>query len=177
MNMLQKYFKHITCIALMIVVSSCEIEEVNNPNDPNRDELEANATIGELNNLVAGTESLMRKELGFYYDVTGIVGREFYFITDADPRYTGELLGKDQQTLDPAGFYGTRPYAGRYAVIRNANVLLTAIGNTSAPLDASQKNGYIGFAKTAQAYSLLLALNFQYENGIRIDVADEDALG
>jgi hypothetical protein len=177
MNMLQKYFKHIACIALMIVLGSCEIEEVANPNDPNRDELQNNATVGELNNLVAGTESLMRKELGFYYDVTGIVGREFYFFTDADPRYTGELLGKDAQTLDPAGFYGTRPYAGRYAVVRNANVLLTAIGNTSAPLSASQKNGYIGFAKTAQAYSLLLAVNFQYQNGIRIDVNNEDALG
>ncbi len=44
-------------------------------------------------------------------------------------------------------------------------------------MDDSQKNGYIGFAKTVQAYSLLQALNFQYENGIRIDVADEDALG
>ena len=177
MNMLHKYFKYITCIALMIAVSSCEIDEVKNPNDPNRDELEANANIGELNNLVAGTESLLRKEVGFYYDVSGIVGREFYFFTDADPRYTGELLGKDQQTLDPAGFYGTRPYAGRYAVVRNANILLAAISNTTAPLDDSQKNGYIGFAKTAQAYSLLLALNFQYENGIRIDVEDEDALG
>jgi len=177
MNMLQKYIKHIACIALMIVASSCEIEDVNNPNDPNRDELEANANIGELNNLVAGTESLMRKEMGFYYDVTGIVGREYYVFTDSDPRYTGEILGKDQQTLDPAGFYGTRPYAGRYAVIRNANILLEAISNTKAPLDDSQKNGYIGFAKTAQAYSLLLALNLQYENGIRVDVVDEDALG
>ena len=177
MNMLQKYFKHITCIALMIVVASCQIDEVNNPNDPNRDGLQGNSTVGELNNLVAGTESLMRKEIGFYYDVTGIVGREFYFFTDADPRYTGELLGKESQTLDPAGFYGTRPYAGRYAVIRNANILLEAVSNTSAPLDEAQKNGYIGFAKTAQAYSLLLALNFQYENGIRINVVDEDNLG
>lgn len=175
--MIRNYLKYITCISLMIVGSSCEIDEVNNPNDPNRDELEANSNIGELNNLVAGTESLMRKEVGFYYDVTGIVGREYYFFTDADPRYTGELLGKDQQTLDPAGFYGTRPYAGRYAVVRNANILLEAISNTTAPLSESQKNGYIGFAKTAQAYSLLLALNLQYENGIRVDVVDEDALG
>jgi hypothetical protein len=175
--MLKRYFKHIACIAMMIAVTSCEIEEVENPNNPNRSDLENNTTVGQLNTLVSGTESLMRKEIGFYYDVTGIVGREFYFFTDADPRYTGEVLGKDQQTLDPAGFYGTRPYAGRYAVIRNANILLVAISNTTAPLDDAQKNGYIGFAKTAQAYSLLLALHLQYQNGIRIDVADEDALG
>src|SRR6187551_1037440 len=100
MNMLKRYFKHIACITMMIVVSSCEIDEVENPNNPNRSDLEKNTTIGQLNTLVSGTESLMRKEIGFYYDVTGIIGREFYFFTDADPRYTGEVLGKDQQTLD-----------------------------------------------------------------------------
>lgn len=177
MNMLHRYFKHITCIVLLVVVSSCQIDEVINPNDPTRDELESNATIGELNNLIAGMESLMRKEVGFYYDVAGIVGREYYFFTDSDPRYTGELLGKGAQTLDAAGFYGTRPYAGRYAVVRNGNILLVAIGNTTAALTDAEKNGYIGFAKTAQAYSLLLALNFQYQNGVRVDVADEDNLG
>jgi hypothetical protein len=177
MNMLHKYFKHISCVVLLVVATSCHIDEVVNPNDPTRDELESNATIGELNNLISGMESLMRKEIGFYYDVAGIVGREYYFFTDSDPRYTGEVLGKGAQVLDAAGFYGTRPYAGRYAVVRNGNILLTAIENTTAALTDAEKNGYIGFAKTAQAYSLLLALNFQYDNGIRVDVGDENQLG
>lgn len=165
------------CIALMLAVTSCEIQDIEDPNGPSRSKLEANATIGELNNLVSGTESLMRTEIGFYYDVTGIIGREYYFFTDADPRYTGEILGKGEAVLDRAGFYGTRPYAGRYAVILNANILITAIGTTTAVLTQEQKNGYLGFAKTAQAYSYLLALNLQYENGIRIDVADDENLG
>jgi starch-binding outer membrane protein, SusD/RagB family len=163
--------------ALLTSVTACEIDEVTDPNDPTRDNIESNATVGELNNLVAGTESLMRDELGFYYDVVGIIGREYYFFTDADPRYTGELLGKEESVLDEAGFYGTRPYAGRYRAVLNANILISAVENTSADLTEEEKNGYIGFAKTAQAYSYLLALNLQYDNGIRIDVSDPDNLG
>jgi hypothetical protein len=173
-----KFLKYISfCIALMLTVTSCEIQDLEDPNGPSRNKLETNATVGELNNLVSGTESLMRSELGFYYDATGIIGREFYFFTTADPRYTGELLGKGEALLDNAGFYGTRPYAGRYAVILNANILLTAVESPTADLSQEEKNGYMGFAKTCQAYSYLLALNLQYDNGIRIDVTDVENLG
>lgn len=172
-----KYRRYLISAALLFSVAACEIDEIKDPNDPNRSVIEANATIGELNNLVAGTESLLRDELGFYYDVLGIIGREYYFFTDADPRYTGEVLGKGDAQLDEAGFYGTRPYAGRYRVILNANILINAVENTSAALTDAEINGYLGFAKTAQAYSYLLALNLQYDNGIRIDVADPDNLG
>jgi starch-binding outer membrane protein, SusD/RagB family len=175
--MKKQYFKYVFAALVLLLASSCEINEITDPNNPNRSSIESNASIGELNNLVAGTESLMRKELGFYYDVVGIIGREHYFFTDADPRYTGELLGKEGASLDAAGFYGTRPYAGRYAAILNANILINAVNNTSAVLTAEEKNGYLGFAKTAQAYSYLLALNLQYDNGIRIDVADPENLG
>jgi starch-binding outer membrane protein, SusD/RagB family len=177
MIMITKYLKMTMGIACIAIASSCEIEDIDDPNNPSRSSIEENATIGELNNVVAGTESLMRSELGFYYDAVGIIGREYYFFTDADPRYTGELLGKGESTLDNAGFYGTRPYAGRYQVILNSNILITAVGNTTADLTAEEKNGYIAFAKTAQAYSYLLALNLQYENGIRIDVSDPENLG
>jgi starch-binding outer membrane protein, SusD/RagB family len=175
--MITKYFKHSLAIAILLIASACEIQEINDPNNPSVAAISANPTIGELNNVAAGTESLMRKEIGFYYDVAGIVGREYYFFTDADPRYTGEVLGKGEAALDNAGFYGTRPYAGRYAVILNANILLQGIQNTTAALTDAEKNGYIGFAKTCQAYSYLLALNLQYQNGIRIDVSDIDNLG
>jgi hypothetical protein len=162
---------------LAILSSACEIAEIDDPNNPQRDPIEANASIGELNNLLSGTESLLRDEVGFYYDAVSIVGREYYFFTDADPRYTGELLGKGGSVLDNAGFYGTRPYAGRYRAILNANILITAVGNTTAALTNEEKDGYLGFAKVAQAYSYLLALNLQNVNGIRIDVADPENLG
>lgn len=167
-------------MTLMIVIlafSSCEIDTIVDPNGPSLEGIETNATIGELRTVVAGVESLMRQEIAFYYDVLGIVGREWYFFTNSDPRYTGELLGKAQSTLDNAGFYGTRPYAGRYRVILNTNILIRAVNNSSADLTAQEKNGFIGFARTMEAYSLLLALNMQYTNGIRTDVSDPDNLG
>ncbi len=97
-------------------------------------DIEADATKSDILLLITGTEELMRSEIGFYYDILGILGREYYFFTNSDPRYTGELLGKGDAVLDDAGFYGTRPYAGRYKVIRNANILMTAMANTSETL-------------------------------------------
>ena len=166
-----------TFLIMLIGLFSCELEEIQDPNNPSLGQIEANATLSDIQLLVSGTEDLMRSEVGFYYDVLGIMGREYYFFTNSDPRYTGELLGKGEAVLDDAGFYGTRPYAGRYKVIRNANVLLTAVANTNESLTNEQKNGLTGFAKTCQAYSYLLALNMQYENGIRLDVSDPQNLG
>ncbi|MEO1712908.1 MAG: RagB/SusD family nutrient uptake outer membrane protein, partial [Bacteroidota bacterium] len=135
-------------MALSVIgLTSCNIEEIPNPNSTTLDDL-ADATVGQLRNLVSGMESLARKEIGFYYDVTSIIGRDYYFFTSSDPRYTGELLGKGASMLDNAGFYGTRPYAGRYSNVKNGNILLEAISNTTAPLTDAQKNGYEGFAKT-----------------------------
>jgi hypothetical protein len=176
MKMINK-MKYTLLVCLAVLGSSCEISEIDDPNNPQRDPIEENATIGELNNLVAGTESLLRDEMGFYYDAVSIIGREYYFFTDADPRYTGELVGKGASVLDNAGFYGTRPYAGRYRVILNANILINAVTNTTAALTDEERNGYLGFAKTLQAYSYLLVLNLQNSNGIRIDVSDPDNLG
>lgn len=172
-----KNFKYILLSLLFTGVFSCEIEEISDPNNPSLVDIEADATKSDILLLITGTEELMRSEIGFYYDVLGILGREYYFFTNSDPRYTGELLGKGDAVLDDAGFYGTRPYAGRYKVIRNANILMTAMANTSETLTEAERNGVKGFAKTCQAYSYLLALNLQYQGGIRIDVADTENLG
>jgi hypothetical protein len=172
-----KYIIRTTLVLIFVILTSCEIDEVLDPNNPQRDPLEGNATVGELNNVAVGTESLLRDEIGFYYDVVSIIGREYYFFTDADPRYTGEILGKDASVLDEAGFYGTRPYAAFYRTILNANILINAVENTSADLTDDEKAGYLGFAKTLKAYSYLMALNLQGENGIRIDVSDANNLG
>ncbi len=160
--------------ALMLAMPSCTIEDIPDPNNlsvsaaPSRQALELYAV---------GIESLMRTEVGFYYDVVAIIGREMYFFTNSDPRYTGELLGKGGAQLDPAGFYGTRPYAARYKVIKNVNLLLAGLETTTANLSNEERNAFSGFAKTTEAYSLLLALNLQYQNGIRVEVADIDNLG
>lgn len=171
-----KNLKYIFLIASFLILHSCEIDDIANPNGPSIEGILIDASQSQLQTLVTGSEDLLRQEIGFYYDVTAIVGREYYFFTGSDPRYTGEVLGKGDSQLDNAGFYGNRPYFGRYRTVRNLNVLMeSAMGSTS--LTAEQLNGYLGFAKTFQAYELHLAANLQFENGIRIDVDDIDNLG
>jgi hypothetical protein len=171
---LTKLFFIISLFSLAFV--GCEIDDEPNPNGSSIGGFNQNASKSELQTLVTGIEDLVRQDFGFYYDATAIMGREYYFFTGSDPRYTGELLGKGDSQLDNAGFYGTRPYQGRFRTIKNANVLLDAVKN-SQQVTAEEANGYQGFAKTMQAHEYLLALNLQYENGIRIDVADPDKLG
>ena len=170
-------FLLLTSFFTLCFFTACTIEEVPNPNGPDLDAILENATIPELNATAVGIESLMRKDLGFYYDAVSIIGREYYYFTGSDPRYTADLLGGGESTLDNNTFYTTRSFTGRYSAIKNANILLEAVENTSAPVTEEQKNGYRGFAKTIQAYQLLLNLNMQYQNGVRVDVADPDNLG
>jgi len=171
-----KYLKYSLLFVSFWFIQSCEIQEIPNPNGPSIEGVLLDATKSQLQTLVTGSEDLLRQEIGFYYDVVSIVGREYYYFTGSDPRYTGEVLGKGSATLDNAGFYGTRPYFGRYRNVRNLNVLIQAAENSSV-LTAAELEGYKGFAKTMQAYELSLVANLQYQNGIRVDVADIDNLG
>ena len=160
-------------------VTSCDVAEIADPNGPSLQGVLNNASRSDLALLVTGTESLMRQDLNFYYFSTGMVGREWYYFTAADPRFTGELLGRENSALDPAGFYHTRPYQGRYRTIKNCNILLQAVENNAQKLSLTTEeiNGFEGFAEAIQAHELLIALNLQYQNGIRLDVSDPDNLG
>ncbi len=168
-----------TIMSLFIATSfySCTIDELVDPNNPSIESIEADATIDELNNLVTGMEAGMRPFLDTYLDVCGIIGRDYYRFSGSDPRFTSDLLGKGESQLDNNTFYTANSWAGRYAVVRNGWILRHAIDNTSADLTTEEKNGYIAFAKTIQAYQLLLNLNQTYSNGIRLDTEDPDNMG
>jgi len=170
-----KYLVYISLLIFSVTFfSSCNIDDLPNPNGPSLEGFEG--TKSELQTLVTGSEDLLRQEVGFYYDVVSIIGRDYYFFTGSDPRYTGEVLGKGISTLDRAGFYGTRPYYGRYRNIKNLNLLID-VAEKSTLISPAETKGYKGFAKTLQAYEYHLALNLQYKNGIRIDVKDPKNLG
>lgn len=156
--------------------TACEIDEVTNPNAPDID-ITKNPALSDLLNIVSGTEAGMRNRLGTYYDGVGVIGREYWRFSSSDPRFTTDLLGKGTSTLDNNTFYTTGPYAERYRVVKNANLLIEGVNNTSASISTDDKNFFIAFAKTIQAHELLLVLNQQYTNGIRTSVADPDNLG
>lgn len=151
-------------------------KDYGNPNNPTVEEYLKNASKSQLNGLVTGCLSAMRNNEGIYLDAVGVIGREMYRFSNADPRYVTELLGSGTITLNNTGFYITNPWASRYRTVRNCNVLIEAATNSTSVTDA-EKKGYKGFAKTLKAYELLKNLNLTYTNGIRVDVADPHNMG
>jgi hypothetical protein len=156
-------------------LSSCK-KDYGNLNNATVEDFLKNASVSDLNNLVSGTESGMRNSLSFYLDDVGIIGREGYRFSNSEPRYVTDLLGANNAVLNNSNFYIANPWAARYRVVKNCNVLLQAAGNSTLINDA-QRRGYTGFARTIKAYQLLLNLNLTDSNGIRINVANPDNLG
>jgi len=175
--------KNITGIFLIPVLalmffSSCKVDPILDPNNPGIGTISANPTRGEIQNLVTAIESAMRDNMNFYFDDAGVIGREFYRFSTSDPRFTSDLLGKGTAVLDNNTFYITNPFAAKYRVIKNANILSDGLTNTtSSDVTDAQRTAGKAYANTIKAYELLIVLNLEYSNGIRVDVTNPDALG
>lgn len=141
-----KLLKYI--LPLYLIALGCEDLNFPDPNSPST----ASATVQSL---VTGAEAGMRGSLSNYLIGVSSVGREAYHFEPADPRYTGELI---HGPLDPGGFVVYSSWNSRYRVIKNCQLLL----------EKSDDKGVEGFAKTIEAYQLLLALNMQNNNGVKI---------
>ncbi|WP_232729124.1 RagB/SusD family nutrient uptake outer membrane protein [Ulvibacter sp. MAR_2010_11] len=120
-----------------------------------------------------------RSRLGTYFDDCGVIGREYWRFSGSDPRFTTDLLGGDNSVLDNNTFYITGPWADRYRSVKNANLILEFLDgqDLSGQFTTAEIAATKGLLKTFIAYELLLNLNLTYENGIRVDVADENNLG
>jgi len=165
-------------VLTLLFSSSCKVEPILDPNNPGIGTISANPTLGEIQNLVTAIESGMRDNMNFYFDDAGVIGREFYRFSTSDPRFTSDLLGKGTAVLDNNTFYITNPFAAKYRVIKNVNILLDGLTNTtSSDVTDAQRAAGKAYANTIKAYELLIALNLEYSNGIRVDVANPDALG
>ena len=167
------YLKHTALLIVLVVfVSGCDIFKIQDRPDPNNTELGTvinNPTRSEVNTLVTGTESGLRTDLRIYHINTGMIGREMYRFLAAEPRNTGDLLGKGNSELDAGSFYTTRPWAAFYTNIRNANILIQSVNTIQGDaLSDAEKNGVYGFANTIKGYQYLMALTMQNENGIRL---------
>jgi len=167
---------YIACLLIAAATLPACKKEYGNLNGPTVEQYANNASKDQLNGLVAGALSGMRINDGIYLDAVGIIGREMYRFSNADPRYVTELLGSGSTTLNNTGFYVTNPWASRYRVVKNCNGLIEAATNSTS-ITAEERKGYSGFAKTLKAFELLLNLNLTYTNGIRVDVADPNNLG
>lgn len=140
------------------------------------EDLITNPTEFQMINAMVGTESGIRNNLDFYFDATGVIGREMYRFAGSEPRYTTELLGKDASTLNNNTFYLTNSWNSRYRGVKNCNTIIQGCTN-SKQITAPKKKGFFAVAKFLKAYQLLLNLNLTYTNGIRVDVNDPDKPG
>src|SRR4030095_9747723 len=175
-----KFLRFFTFAGVVLAAScwtSCKVDPIFDPNNPSVGGITQNASLGEIQNLVDATEATMRNDIGFYYDGVSVIGREYYRFSTSDPRFTSDLLGKGSAVLDNNTFYTTNPFDARYRVVKNANILIEALTNTTAAMTDEQRKAGIAYAKTVKAHELLMVLNEQYDNGVRIDVANPDNLG
>jgi hypothetical protein len=162
-------------LCAVLALQSCK-KDYGDLISPTVEQFLGNATQSQLNNLVSGAQSGMRTNIALYLDDVGSVGREIYRFSASEPRYVTDLLGANGAPLTNSDFYITNPWASRYQVVKNCNVLIQAATDSKLITDA-ERAGYTGFARMAKAYQLLLNLNLTDSNGIRIDVSNPDALG
>ena len=160
-----------------LLSTSCTVEEFSDLNGPEVGSLVEDLSRGDLQDLVGGVFYSMRVGLGNYYDDTGVLGREFYRFSSSDPRVTADLLGRENAILDNNTFYITTPWAARYRTVKNVNIILEALDNSTADFTDGELNATKGFLKTIKAHELLMNLNLTDENGIRLDVNDPENLG
>jgi len=161
-------------VLFSVLALSCEIEDASNLNGPTTDTVSGDLSRAELVQAMAGVLADMRTRLGTQVDAQSVAGREYWRVQSSDPRWTADLL---TGTLDDNTFYTTAPYGARYASIKNINLLLEGLLNSSADFTDAERAATRGFANTLKAHELLMVLNQQFQNGIRLDVSDPDNLG
>ncbi|HEU0297811.1 MAG TPA: RagB/SusD family nutrient uptake outer membrane protein [Longimicrobium sp.] len=155
--------------ALLAAAGACGDLTVPDYNNPAVDEFITNPTPGAIRAAATGLQIGARAgltERTGYVAMLGVVGRESYILDSSDPRYVSELL---QGPLSNSGAFGAGMWIGRYANIRNANLLLQALDNSEG-FTAAQQEAIRGWAKTWQALDFLLVVNTRDASGAPIAV-------
>ncbi|MGB5419000.1 RagB/SusD family nutrient uptake outer membrane protein [Algibacter sp.] len=168
-----KLFTLIFAIGVM-TFTSCTLEGGESLNGASTTSISDDLSRGELPQAVSGVLSDMRLRLNTQIDVQSIFGREYYYFTSSDPRFEGDVVTGN---LDNNTFYTTTPWASRYGAIKDINLALAGLENTTSDFSAQEIASISGVLNTLKAHELLSVANNQYTNGIRIDVSDPDNLG
>ncbi|MFV9551599.1 RagB/SusD family nutrient uptake outer membrane protein [Algibacter sp. PT7-4] len=168
-----KIYTLIFAISVM-TFTSCTLEGGESLNGASTSSISDDLSRGELPQAIAGVLSDMRSRLNTQIDVQSIFGREYYYFTSSDPRFEGDVV---TGLLDNNTFYTTTPWSSRYAAIKDINLALTGLENTTSDFSTQEIASIRGVLNTLKAHELLSVANNQYTNGIRIDVVDPDNLG
>ena len=164
--------KAISLFAVIAALSTSACKDLVIPdyNNTSVDDLSNNPTPTKITQasqgLLVGTRVGIGEQNG-YISLLGILGRESYNFDPADPRFITEMLIGPLDGGSPA--FGGNLFAAPYRNIRNANLLLDALGKVNG-LSAAQKSAVEGFAKTIQALDYLNVVNTRDDLGSPIDV-------
>jgi len=155
-------------------LTSCTLEGGESLNGASTSSISDDLSRGELPQALSGVLSDMRTGLNTQIDVQSIFGREYYYFTASDPRFEGDVVTGN---LDNNTFYVTTPWSSRYSTIKDINLALEGLANTTADFSAEEIASVRGVLNTLKAHELLAVANAQYTNGIRLDVANPENLG
>lgn len=173
MKITTKLYRLIFTVAILSF-TSCSLDGGESLNGASTTSISNGLSRGELPQAVSGVLSDMRLRLNTQIDVLSIFGREYYFFTNSDPRFEGDVV---KGNLDNNTFYTTTPWASRYAAVKDINLALTGLENTTEDFSPEEIASIRGVLNTLKAHELLTVANNQFSNGIRIDVEDPDNLG
>jgi hypothetical protein len=173
MKITRNFYILILTISLL-TYTSCTLEGGESLNGASTNSISDDLSRGELPQAMSGIISDMRLRLNTQIDVQSIFGREYYYFTSSDPRFEGDVV---TGILDNNTFYTTAPWNSRYATIKDINLALEGLANTTADFSAAEIAATRGVLNTLKAHELLMISNNQYTNGIRLDVSDPDNLG
>ncbi len=171
---MKKYNRYLIVAISILFFASCEVEEGANLNGASTSSISTDLSRGELINASAGVFAAMRTQLTLQTDTQSVIGREYWRFQASEPRYTADLLTAN---LDSNTFYTTNPYTARYANIKNINLILEGLANSTADFSDAEAASTRGVMNTIKAHELLMVSNQMFQNGMRINVVDEDNLG
>lgn len=160
-----------TLSVIFLALTSCEVNEVQDPNNPTLASVTTNANKSQLQVLVTGLEARHRGYLTNVVQMFGAFGREVWPYFASDPRFINDWLGIGRTETYPDFFGSAGSYTTPYLAVKQANTLIAAADNSSY-VTQQEADGYTGFAKTIKGFQLIWPLMQQWDNGIRIDVED-----
>jgi len=170
---------YITAVALAgLLAFGCnplQLDQIDDPNNPSVGSVGNNATRSQIQFVLTGLEFRHRGYVTNISQAWNTFGREIWYLNGSDPRFSTDWLGQAGRVPDRVyfgfGATGGGSFATPYQAILQAEVLISAAGNTSA-ITAQERDAITGFAKMIQGYQFMIPANFVYDNGIRIDVSD-----
>ena len=171
-----KTIRIIKLLGAILLLFSCSLDEVPDPNQPGVDSTLDSPTEETLNFLIQGLESKARSGVGGFITATGSIARELYDFNASDPTTTATLLGRDGAVLTGSEPQLTGTIFARYQAVKNADFVLEAVEITPGITD-EQRRGYRGAALTYRGYMLLDVLSLLGTNGVRVDITDPNNLG